>query len=132
MVLLIFESIGTPELIMIGLAALIFLGPRRLPEFAKKAGKMMADLRATTNEFKETWEREVNFEEETKALRIQDIENEVVERQKANENLLTPAEPEIREIAADEVPAEIQGQEPVEAAAAHARSTDPNDKRNWL
>ncbi|MBV6496698.1 MAG: hypothetical protein DYH05_10220 [Acidobacteria bacterium ACB1] len=132
MVLLIFESIGTPELIMIGLAALIFLGPRRLPEFAKKAGKMMADLRATTNEFKETWEREVNFEEETKALRIQDIENEVVERQRANENLLTPAEPEIREIAADEVPAEIQGQEPVEAAAAHTRSTDPNDKRNWL
>ena len=117
---------------MIGLAALIFLGPRRLPEFAKKAGKMMADFRATTNEFKETWEREVNFEEETKALRIQDIENEVVERQKANENLLTPAEPEIREIAADEVPAEIQGQEPFETATAHARSTDPNDKRNWL
>jgi len=130
-VLLIFESIGTPELMMIGLAALIFLGPRRLPEFARKAGKMMADFRATTNEFKETWEREVNFEEETKALRIQDIENEVVERQKTNEHLLSPAEPEIREVAADEIPAAIQEQEAV-PVSSHTRTTDPNDKRNWL
>lgn len=116
---------------MIGLAALIFLGPRRLPEFARKAGKMMADFRATTNEFKETWEREVNFEEETKALRIQDIENEVVERQKANEHLLSPAEPEIREVAADEIPTGIQEQEAVRVSS-HTRTTDPNDKRNWL
>jgi len=115
---------------MIGLAALILLGPRRLPEFARKAGKMLADFRATTSEFKETWEREVNFEEETKALRIQDIENEVVERQKANVDLLAPAEPEIRELDADEVPAKLQEQEVL--PAAHAQTTDPNDKRNWL
>ncbi|MBX3281502.1 MAG: twin-arginine translocase TatA/TatE family subunit [Acidobacteria bacterium] len=130
MVLLIFNEIGTPELMMIGLAALILLGPRRLPEFARKAGKMLADFRATTSEFKETWEREVNFEEETKALRIQDIENEVVERQKANVDLLAPAEPEIRELDADEVPAKLQEQEVL--PAAHAQTTDPNDKRNWL
>jgi len=129
-VLLIFNEIGTPELMMIGLAALILLGPRRLPEFARKAGKMLADFRATTSEFKETWEREVNFEEETKALRIQDIENEVVERQKANVDLLAPAEPEIRELDADEVPAKLQEQEVL--PAAHAQTTDPNDKRNWL
>ena len=116
---------------MIGLAALILLGPRRLPEFARKAGKMMADFRATTNEFKETWEREVNFEEETKALRFDEIENEVVERQKANEHLLAPVEPEIRELGADEIPAAIQEQEAV-PASSHTRSTDPNDKRNWL
>lgn len=131
MVLLIFESIGTPELMMIGLAALIFLGPRRLPEFARKAGKIMADFRATTNEFKETWEREVNFEEETRALRIEDIESEVVERQKANEELLSPAEPEIREIDGDELPPEIHSQRtlPLSDPDPAAR---PDDKRNWL
>lgn len=69
MFLLILESIGTSELILIGIIALIFLGPRKLPEIAKKMGKIMADFRNTTNEFKETWEREVNFEEEAKAIK---------------------------------------------------------------
>ena len=72
MFLFIFESIGTSELILIGVIALIFLGPRKMPEYAKKIGKLMADFRSTTNEFKETWEREVNFDEEAKAFRIDD------------------------------------------------------------
>lgn len=72
MFLFIFESIGTSELILIGIVALIFLGPRKMPEYAKKIGKLMADFRSTTNEFKETWEREVNFDEEAKAFRIDD------------------------------------------------------------
>ncbi|MER3632024.1 MAG: twin-arginine translocase subunit TatB [Blastocatellia bacterium] len=67
--LLIFESLGTSELILIGIVALIFLGPRRLPEIARKAGKIMAEFRQAANEFRETWEREVNFEEEAKLLR---------------------------------------------------------------
>lgn len=61
---------------MIGIVALIFLGPRRLPEIARKLGKMMADLRNTTNEFKSTWEREVDFEEETKAFELDSIDEE--------------------------------------------------------
>lgn len=69
MFLLIFESLGTSELILIGIVALIFLGPRRLPEIARKAGKIMAEFRQAANEFRETWEREVNFEEEAKLLR---------------------------------------------------------------
>lgn len=69
MFLLIFESIGTSELILIGIIALIFLGPRKMPEIAKKMGKIMADFRNTTNEFKQTWEREVNFEEEARTIK---------------------------------------------------------------
>lgn len=69
MFLLIFESLGTSELLLIGVVALIFLGPRRLPEIARKAGKIMAEFRHAANEFRETWEREVNFEEEAKILR---------------------------------------------------------------
>lgn len=76
MYLFILESIGTQELILIGLVALIFLGPRRLPEIARKLGKMMSDLRNTTNEFKSTWEREVDFEEETKAFELDSIDEE--------------------------------------------------------
>jgi sec-independent protein translocase protein TatB len=49
--LFILESIGTSELILIGIIALIFLGPRKLPQIAKTIGKTMADFRNTTNEF---------------------------------------------------------------------------------
>jgi sec-independent protein translocase protein TatB len=80
--LFIFESIGTSELLLIGVIALIFLGPRRMPEIARKIGKIMAEFRTTTQEFKSTWEREVNFEAETKALDIDLIEeDERAERQ---------------------------------------------------
>ena len=77
MFLFIFESIGTQELILIAIVALVFLGPRKLPEYMRKAGKMMNDFRATTNEFKETWEREVNFEEESRSLSLDNIDDEV-------------------------------------------------------
>jgi len=71
--LFILESIGTSELILIGIIALIFLGPRKLPQIARTIGKTMADFRNTTNEFKSTWEREVNFQQEADALRSGDL-----------------------------------------------------------
>lgn len=60
--LFIFESIGTSELVMIGLVALIVFGPRKLPELAKTIGKTMAEFRRSTDDFKKTWEQEINFE----------------------------------------------------------------------
>lgn len=91
MYLLIFESIGTQELILIGIVALIFLGPRKLPEYMRKAGKLMNEFRNTTNEFKETWEREVNFEDEAKALKLDTIEEEAskpIARDTANNDIV--------------------------------------------
>jgi sec-independent protein translocase protein TatA len=61
--LLILESIGTPELLMIAVVALIVFGPRKLPQMAKTLGKTMADFKNATNEFKSTWEREAAFGE---------------------------------------------------------------------
>ena len=60
--LFILESIGTSELILIGLVALIVFGPRKLPELARKLGKAMNEFRRTTDDFKQTWAREVDFE----------------------------------------------------------------------
>ncbi|MBX3242929.1 MAG: twin-arginine translocase TatA/TatE family subunit [Acidobacteria bacterium] len=77
MYLFIFQSIGTQELILIGIFALIFLGPRKLPEYARKIGKMMAEFRGTADEFRSTWEKEIDFEEESKALTLGSIEDEV-------------------------------------------------------
>lgn len=80
MFLFIFESIGTSELLLIGIVALIFLGPRKLPQIAKTLGKTLNDFRNTTNEFKATWEREVNFEEEEHAIRTGELPDTPVAR----------------------------------------------------
>jgi sec-independent protein translocase protein TatA len=93
--LFIFESIGTSELILVGIVALIFLGPRKLPELVRKFGKIMGEFRGTANEFKETWQREVNLEEEAKAFDINALEAETVSRLN---NTTAPAEPTIKEI----------------------------------
>lgn len=106
MFLLIFESIGTSELILIGLVALIIFGPRKLPQMAKTIGKTMADFRRTTQEFKSTWEREVDFEEEKKVLKETfDEPEKTISNNKTIElptNLQSAAfSPEIKEISAE-------------------------------
>lgn len=104
LLLFIFESIGTSELILIGIVALIFLGPRRLPEIARKIGKIMTEFRSTTHEFKTTWEREVNLEEEAKALDLNLIESEEEERERSigtvarSERVDVLAPPEIKPV----------------------------------
>jgi sec-independent protein translocase protein TatB len=92
--LFIFESIGTSELLLIGIVALIFLGPRKMPEMARKIGKMMSEFRSATSEFKETWQKEVNFEEEAKAFDLDAIEAEPVARV---ESISAPETPETGE-----------------------------------
>lgn len=140
MFLFIFESIGTSELVLIGIVALIFLGPRRMPEYARKIGKIMADLRSTTNEFKETWQREVNFEEEVKAFRIDDDEPAKPQAPSGSMIAVPPVEqvtaPEIREVEpatmlSDTTPGDLN---PTEKSAANTvrPEFDPNDRRNWL
>jgi Tat protein translocase TatB subunit len=71
LVLLIGQELGWQELIFIGILALIIFGPRKIPELGRKAGKLMAEFRRATSEFKETWESEVStitkdFKEELK------------------------------------------------------------------
>ena len=133
MFLFIFESIGTSELLLVGIIALIFLGPRKLPEIARKIGKMMAEFRVTTNEFKETWQREVNFEEEAKALDLNTLEAEPVAREvtvagEAQNELAAPAIKEVDASVFDDLPDRSDGNAKTEALPA----PDPNDKANWL
>jgi len=137
--LLIFESIGTQELVLIGIVALVFLGPRKLPEYAKKIGRMMADFRSTTSDFKETWQREVNFEEEAKALRIDDLDDDpqVLPSSAASDNPITESKPEITPIDKEEFERRVASVRPDERPQTSptediAEDLPTDDKRNWL
>lgn len=130
LLLFILESIGTPELILIGIVALLLLGPRRLPEMARKAGKMMNEFRGTANEFKQTWEREVDFEAEAKAFDLNDLEADVVARDSPVAIADTPPPPPaIKHIDPASVEEFRKKEEPIETPTAE--HTD-DDKRNWL
>jgi TatA/E family protein of Tat protein translocase len=57
-----FGPIGGTELLLILVIALIVFGPRKLPEIGKSMGRMMAEFRRASNEFKRTIEDEVEAE----------------------------------------------------------------------
>lgn len=60
--LLFLESVGTTELLLILVVALIVFGPRKLPELSRSLGKGLGEFKRASDEFKRTWEREVSVE----------------------------------------------------------------------
>lgn len=66
-----FGTLGGPELFLIFVVALIVFGPRKLPEIGKSLGKMMAEFRRASNEFKSTIENEVEAEKIRESMRIE-------------------------------------------------------------
>jgi Tat protein translocase TatB subunit len=128
MFLFIFESIGTSELLLIGVVALIFLGPRKLPQMARTIGKSMAEFRKATNEFKSTWEREVDLEiydpEEgaQPIARVTTTETATVVTESMNPPEIKPVDEE-----------QLKTIMPAPTASGSEPVTAPDsDKRSWL
>jgi TatA/E family protein of Tat protein translocase len=55
-------SLGWPEIMLILIVALIIFGPRKLPELGKTLGESLAQFRRASEDFKRTWESEVEYE----------------------------------------------------------------------
>ncbi len=136
--LFILESIGTSELLMIGLIALIIFGPRKLPQMMRTIGKTVAEFRRSTDDFKRTWQKEVEFEvnefqtSENSELLLGNepsTKNSIGSASRSETNKI--AAPEIREVSSDNFSANIPKIETpvVEEAKIEINSAD---KRSWL
>jgi TatA/E family protein of Tat protein translocase len=118
-VFLILESLGSTELLFILLMALVFFGPRKLPQLSRKLGKNLADFRRASEDFKRTWDREVSIEEADGAAVVAAqsptlvqnsmLDNQITGRDKPGQSLQTPA---------------IEAVTPDRVIARHSKNTD--------
>lgn len=60
--LLFLEFIGTSELLVVLVVALIIFGPRKLPELGRSLGQALHQVRSASEDFKRTWETEARLE----------------------------------------------------------------------
>jgi len=136
--LFILESIGTSELILIGLIALIIFGPRKLPQFARTIGKTMADLRRTGDDFKKTWAQEVSFENEQNNLENEQnllvtnpitVENTIGKNTDFDKN--TVVAPQIKELNEQDFKRNFPVRETPDTKKA-VIETNTSGKRDWL
>lgn len=124
------------ELVLIGAVALIVFGPRKLPQMAKTAGKMMSEFRKATSDFKETWEKEVEFDEfraENEMKNISSTSNTI-----AN-NTALPAQadaPEIKEIRQEDLekhfPTHAVSAVETDETNSQTPPKVPSGKQDWL
>jgi TatA/E family protein of Tat protein translocase len=127
----ILEGLGSTELLFILVIALIFFGPRKLPQLARSMGKGLAEFRKASDDFKRTWEREVALE--TAKLE----ENSLLETQQqpVYEPPQTFDQP-VTETSNSEwvVPRESETQPPPETVAVETTQPEPQPtrKQEWL
>lgn len=64
--LLIFQSLGVPEIMVIGIFVLVFFGARKIPEFMKGLGRGVREFKDAVKDVKK------EVEEGTKAGKLED------------------------------------------------------------
>lgn len=138
MYLAIFEFLGTSELLVILVVALIIFGPRKLPQLSRQLGKSLGEFKRASEDFKRTWEREVEmekFEEEGRMARamLQDdpaVISDANDRRSALDAAVAEEEPRVHETIQPTV-ARSSSTEDV-ADEQPARVAETYGKRDWL
>ena len=115
----ILDSLGSTELIFILVVALIFFGPRKLPQLARSMGKGLAEFRKASDDFKRTWEREVALE----TAQLDDSSILDPERQPTYEPVATSDSPVVESPDQELV---VARQTPVETTSEGVAQTPPN------
>ena len=64
-------NLGFPEMLFLGLLALLLFGPRRLPEIGRQIGRALSEFKLASNEFQTQLENEVRqLDKETNSQSI--------------------------------------------------------------
>ncbi len=139
MFLLILDSLGNSELLVILGAALIFFGPRRLPQLSRQLGKSLHEFRRASEDFKRTWEREVNLEHMDNGP-DQPVENSILDR--ATERIraareaaaldANPTEPAVIAPSITAVDPSLVQPRGAEPQPETATADQPPSKNDWL
>ncbi len=133
---LILDSLGSTELLFILVVALIFFGPRKLPQLARSMGKSLAEFRKASEDFKRTWEREVALE----TNRSDSTENSILGDDSFHTNndghvidvpLIEPIQPELVVARQNPSPQHTEAP-PATSEAGTPGSSEPLRKRDWL
>lgn len=80
-------NLGGPEMLLLGILALLLFGPKRLPELGRALGQGLAAFRESSSQLKQDFTRQL--EEETRK------EHPVASRALPDEVLLPPVETEV-------------------------------------
>lgn len=102
-----FLGIGVPELIVIIILALIFIGPRDMPRLAGQLAKFLRDLRMMSEGFTAEWRREINAV--TRVEGLKELQEELVSTkqtlQQAGQNLKQAVTVDLDDLVSDPDPA---------------------------
>jgi len=147
--LLIFEGLGTTELLLILVVALIIFGPKKLPQLARSFGKTISDFKRTSEDFKQQWEKEVDLADAKEKLKNElslvsaedDYNQQTIHRATpfaalAGESDESSVEPTANDIATPTI-REVEP-ETIQTAPVSANETAPTppprktSKRDWL
>ena len=146
MVFLILESLGSTELLFILVIALVFFGPRKLPQLSRSLGKNIAEFKRASEDFKRTWDKEVSLEETAASAAVDNRarlpENSILDTSSIDQTLQLPT---IEAVAPDRVIARhsiesdrLQSDAEIGFASEQTEfdsATDegrPSRKRDWL
>ncbi len=84
-------NLGMPEMIFIFLLALVIVGPKKLPELGRQLGKVLAEFKNASNEFKNQLEVEMmNIELEERAKKPEAERRIVFAARKAYDTISGP------------------------------------------
>jgi sec-independent protein translocase protein TatB len=148
MLAFILEGLGTTELLVILVVALILFGPRKLPQLTRSLGKSLGEFKRASEDFKRQWEKEVTLEEREKEAQIEramlpednSILGNTVERNRAVHAAAATSDPQTQEMSAassipltaDTASSAHQSGETANAAPDTANASAPVGKRDWL
>lgn len=69
-------GIGFFEIVIIAVAALVLVGPKKLPELMRQAGKLFVQVRRTTNDVRSTFDQIIKeAEDDLRKKEIEDLRN---------------------------------------------------------